>query len=347
MSSLVPLVVGIIFPAKKIARLQEVLDVEADGVRFVLIDLEAATPTGASVTDAELEAATERFATRYGPLDALLHKLAHDLVFAGLGDRDAANRVQLVQHFLRRHPSVRVVDPIDSVRLLTDRYAACKMLRNMEQDGDAQRKRFKVPNFYEVESPEQFQKLQEELGAGRTRLPLICKSVEACATDRSHMMSVITKREDLRYVEYPALYQEFINHSGRLFKGYVLGDIINVAERRSLPNLVAGTAQHVHFNTQQNYPTSKDFHPHVDDSTLQEELVGEWTQEEFFAAVRAIGQRLREELKLTLFGFDVIVADDGSQELYVIDVNYFPSYRELDDLSSILRKHIKQLCGRQ
>ncbi|GMF28343.1 unnamed protein product [Phytophthora lilii] len=123
------------------------------------------------------------------------------------------------------------------------------------------------------------------------------------------MMSVVTKREDLHYVEYPALYQ------------------------------------HVHFNTQENYPTSKDFHPHADD-TSQEEIINGWTQEEIFTAVRAIGERLRDELKLTLFGFDVIVADD-TQDLYVIDVNYFPSYRELDDLGTILRKHMKQLCDRQ
>ena len=143
------------------------------------------------------------------------------------------------------------------------------------------------------------------------------------------------------------LLQEFINHSSHLFKGYVLGDTISVAERRSLPNLVAGDAQQVHFNTQEEYPTTEDFHSHSNDSDTQNEMVNKWTQEETFAAVRKIGERLREELKLTLFGFDVIVADDGSRDLYVIDVNYFPSYRELDDLSTILRKHIKQLCGRQ
>ncbi|KAG1693890.1 hypothetical protein DVH05_022810 [Phytophthora capsici] len=346
MTKVEPLVVGVIFPAKKIARLQEVLDVEADGVRFVLIDLETATPSGSSVSKAELEAAVQHLSDRYGPLDALLHKLAHDMVFAGLGDSDAANRVQLMQLYLSLHPSVRVVDPLDSVEMLTDRHAACKLLRHLEQD-TTQTPRFKVPNFHVVESPEQFQKLQQQLDQGLTRLPLICKSVEACATDRSHMMSVITKREDLHYKEYPALYQEFVNHSNRLFKGYVLGDIINVAERRSLPNLVAGTAQQVHFNTQEKYPTSKDFHPHDDDNAVHEKTVGGWTQEEIFTAVRAIGERLRDELKLTLFGFDVIVADDGTQDLYVIDVNYFPSYRELDDLGAILRKHVKQLCGRQ
>ncbi|KAG7397847.1 Inositol-tetrakisphosphate 1-kinase [Phytophthora boehmeriae] len=339
-----PLVVGVIFPAKKLARLHEVLGEEADGVRFVLIDLQAVTPSGASITDADVKAAATRLSSHYGPLDALLHKLAHDMVFAGLGDGDAAVRVKVVQEFLRQNPSMQVVDPMDSVHLLTNRHAACQMLRKLEKEGENVQA-FKVPNFQVVESQMQFEALHKSIDGGETRLPLICKSVEACATDRSHMMSVITKKGDLRYVEYPALYQEFVNHSSRLFKGYVLGDIINVAERRSLPNLVAGAAQQVHFNTQENYPTTKDFHPH-DKHTSQEDTIGGRTQEEIFAAVRSIGKRLRDELKLTLFGFDVIVEDD-TQDLYVIDVNYFPSYREMGDLSAVLRQHIKRMCTRQ
>uniref|UniRef100_A0AAV1TE71 Inositol-tetrakisphosphate 1-kinase n=1 Tax=Peronospora matthiolae TaxID=2874970 RepID=A0AAV1TE71_9STRA len=349
MAAVQPLVVGVIFPAKKIERLEALLGQEEHGVRFVMINLEAAAPTGTSVSASDIEAAAQRLAARYKPLDAILHKLAHDMVFAGQGDKEAATRVKLVQEFERQNPSVRVMDPLDSVRLLTCRYAACQMLRTMETVTEPSPSCFKVPFFHVVQNSEHFQNLLTELDAGRTRLPLICKSVEACATERSHMMSVITKREDLVYVEYPVLYQEFVNHSGRLYKGYVLGDTIKVAERRSLPNLVAGDAQQVHFNTQEDYPTSGDFHSHdVDDSTLQVTTASsEPTQEKIFAAVRLIGERLRDELKLTLFGFDVIVADDGSRDLYVIDVNYFPSYRELDDLSIVLRKHLKQLCGRQ
>ncbi|KAI9922365.1 hypothetical protein PsorP6_001231 [Peronosclerospora sorghi] len=341
-----PLVVGVVFPAKKIARLQEVLDVNKDGVKFLLIDLEAAAPRGNSVSVSDLKAAAQRLTARYGPLDALLHKMAHDMVFAGLGDQDAANRVKIMQELERQNPSMRVVDPLDNVRLLTSRYEACQKLQEIEQTTD-QTHKFKLPHSYIVENPEQFQKLLTEVDTGRVRLPLICKSVEACGTDRSHMMSVITKRDHLVNVEYPALYQEYVNHSSRLYKGYVLGDIIKVAERRSLPNLEAGNAQLVHFNTQESYPTSKDFHPHADDGILRDETVSRWTQEEIFAAVCAIGERLRKELKLTLFGFDVIVAKDDSQDLYVIDVNYFPSYRELDDLRVILTKHLKQQCGRQ
>lgn len=142
----------------------------------------------------------------------------------------------------------------------------------------------------------------------------------------------------------------------------MLGDYINVAERCSLPNLKAGAAQ-VHFNTQKQYPTAEDFHhpsaapatgPVAPVSSSASAASSEFnqagavapvqSQSEIFAAVRAIGERIREALGLTLFGFDVIVSD-ATQELFVIDVNYFPSYKELDDFSSALRKHIKQRCA--
>lgn len=190
------------------------------------------------------------------------------------------------------------------------------------------------------------------------------------------MMSVITKREDLQLMEFPVLYQagdvcrrvcqsrklthscaqEFINHSGRLFKGYALGEYINVAERQSLPNLVAGKAQRVQFDTQRKYPTSTDFHPTSSNesphpvaapvSSGPTDDAAPHSREELFAAVRAIGTRLRDELQLSLFGFDVIVADGGARELCVIDVNYFPSYKELDDFDALLRHHIRRQCGR-
>ncbi|KAF1318354.1 Inositol-tetrakisphosphate 1-kinase-like, partial [Globisporangium splendens] len=364
-----PLVVGVIFPAKKIDHLRNVLQETKDGVRFVLIDLYDAGVTSAqSITE------------KYGAFDAILHKLAHEMVFARLGDADAAKRLDIMQKYVLQNQRVKIIDPIASVQLLTDRHAACDMLVKLQHKdanandsglkADATAVSFCVPKFHVIETREQFEALCRQVDAQETKLPLICKSVEACATDRSHMMSVVTQRSDLQFVEYPALYQvglhfpvtmmflfsmryahtrhswlswqEFINHSGRLFKGYVLGDLINVAERRSLPNIQAG-ATHVHFNTQKQYPTAEDFHPDVTDSLTATAGVTYRDQSEIFAAVRAIGERIREELNLSLFGFDVIVSD-ATQELYVIDVNYFPSYKELDGFSTVLRKHIKQRC---
>jgi D-alanine-D-alanine ligase-like ATP-grasp enzyme len=123
-----------------------------------------------------------------------------------------------------------------------------------------------------------------------------------------------------------------------------------VAERRSLPNLVAGFAQRVHFDTQQKYPTAEDFHPEAalnavtTDSVVEGDNLAK-TQEQIFEAVRAIGARFRDQLQLSLFGFDVII-DDKTGGFLVIDVNYFPSYKELDDFDHVLRRHIRQICER-
>ena len=58
---------------------------------------------------------------------------------------------------------------------------------------------------------------------------------------------------------------------------------------------------------------------------------------------------LRDTLKLTLFGFDVIVPDneliDVQSRIVIIDVNFFPSYKEVKDfptkLNNFLRKKAK------
>ena len=180
MADAAPLVVGVVFPVKKLERLQSLLDQETDGVRFVLIDLEAAAPTGSAVSACDIEAAAQRLAARYNPLHAVLHKLAHDMVFARLGDESAATRVQLMQEMARQNPSVRLVDPLDSVQLLTSRSAACERLQAMMEQVKEPTQSFKVPHFRVVQNLEHFEKLVAELDAGRTKLPLICKSVEAC-----------------------------------------------------------------------------------------------------------------------------------------------------------------------
>lgn len=174
------LVVGVVFPAKKIERLLSVLREEREGVRFVLVDL-----YDASVVDAAA------LARACGPIDALLHKLAHEMVFSRLGDAQAARRLRLVDEFLAQNPHVRVVDPLESVRLLTDRLAACETVERLalSQSQSQQGLRFRVPKSRAVDGPEQFESFKTAVGAGEMALPLICKSVEACGARGSRMLT--------------------------------------------------------------------------------------------------------------------------------------------------------------
>jgi len=125
----------------------------------------------------------------------------------------------------------------------------------------------------------------------------------------------------------------------------VLGDLINVAERRSLPNLSAD-ARRVQFDTQQQYPSELDFHRDAAAVAPAPATTSSLAQDAIFARVRAIGERIRETLGLSLFGFDVIVSD-AAAECFVIDVNYFPSYKELEDFSAVLRAHIRATVAKQ
>jgi hypothetical protein len=161
--------VGVVFPAKKIDHLRDILTQTRDGVCFVLLDLHDASLATAADIDAKL-----------GRIHVLLHKLAHEMVFARLGDTAAAKRVQLMVEYAAQHPEVVVMDPIDSVKLLTDRHEACEMLVRLRCAGEVP---FQVPPFHVVNgSEEQHQSLAEAVDAGRIKLPLICKSVDACGT---------------------------------------------------------------------------------------------------------------------------------------------------------------------
>lgn len=174
------LAVGVIFPAKKIEHLRDVLHEAKDGVRFVLIDLYDAGVTSA-----------QSIAHKYGKLDAILHKLAHEMVFARLGDPEASQRLAIMHAYVAQNPHVKIIDPIASVQLLTDRHAACEMLLRLRQkkkedkDGELSAKdsvAFNVPKFHVIQSREQFAALCSAVDSGETKLPLICKSVEACGT---------------------------------------------------------------------------------------------------------------------------------------------------------------------
>jgi hypothetical protein len=67
-------------------------------------------------------------------------------------------------------------------------------------------------------------------------------------------------------------------------------------------------------------------------------------------ALEVIAAHLRERLGLSLFGFDVVVAQHGflprqqqHQELVLIDVNYFPNYRGGGaDTPALFRAALKQ-----
>eukprot|EP00798_Chlamydomonas_sp_ICE-L_P002436 gene2436-8760_t len=73
------------------------------------------------------------------------------------------------------------------------------------------------------------------------------------------------------------------------------------------------------------------------------------------AVLKVIAQYLRERFGLSLFGFDIVVSEneDGGMKYNVIDVNYFPSYKDATNAGLIFRRAVKasvlehKLCCKQ
>jgi Inositol 1,3,4-trisphosphate 5/6-kinase ATP-grasp domain len=162
-----------------------------------------------------------------------------------------------------------------------------------------------------------------------------------------------------------AALQEYCNHDARLFKVCVVGDAVHMHERASLPNLCSGLHGSLTFDSQKPYPTAADFGMQpvpattaanagsngttdgaTNDSTIAN--CGQQQQQQqphlSLETAHRAAQRLREAFGLTLFGFDLIVACETG-EVTVIDVNYFPSFRDLSDFPAALRSHLHTVAA--
>jgi inositol-1,3,4-trisphosphate 5/6-kinase/inositol-tetrakisphosphate 1-kinase len=66
------------------------------------------------------------------------------------------------------------------------------------------------------------------------------------------------------------------------------------------------------------------------------------------AEIRPVADSIRKAFRLELFGFDILVTRNGDKtndkEVLVVDVNYFPSYKEVTNFSQLLAQYLAQ-CG--
>ena len=172
------LVIGVIFPNKKIEHLRNILDEERHQIRFQLIDL----------TDDIRE--PRDLVQKYGHLDALLHKLAQDMVYAQNGDTNAHRRVKLIELYSQMiGQKIPIIDALQNVQSLTDRQRVCEILQEVALE-EAQNADFRVSKYRVVSSAEDFCKLKEAIENQSLRLPLIAKSIEACGKKLEFLRSM-------------------------------------------------------------------------------------------------------------------------------------------------------------
>eukprot|EP00551_Chaetoceros_affinis_P012207 CAMPEP_0203665870 /NCGR_PEP_ID=MMETSP0090-20130426/3023_1 /ASSEMBLY_ACC=CAM_ASM_001088 /TAXON_ID=426623 /ORGANISM="Chaetoceros affinis, Strain CCMP159" /LENGTH=888 /DNA_ID=CAMNT_0050529587 /DNA_START=364 /DNA_END=3030 /DNA_ORIENTATION=- len=209
--------------------------------------------------------------------------------------------------------------------------------------------------------------------------PLIVKPLTAAGTSESHRMGILLGRNGISSIHTPCLLQEYANHDGVLYKVYVLGSRVWVFNRPSLPNLPLGeslpsVSPYVEFDSQRPYPKISDFgvvppnkaetvvssdaHKTKNYTKIKEEEkpsdCDSGSQSTSFTInnddvtceeIRPVADCIRRAFGLELFGFDIIVTKKHTKkEMFVVDVNYFPSYKEVTNFSELLAQYLAQ-CG--
>lgn len=298
--------------------------------------------------------------------DVIVHKLTEDL-----DKEEQSERVSSITEYICAHPEVVVVDPFDSVKILISRATTTDMLEKIVCAEFEQPKHLK---FHEPTSPEEIARVMAERGVV---YPIICKQLSACGTPISHHMIVVVDFSGLSLLTFPCLLQQYHDHGAVFYKAYVLGDEIMVFQRTSLPDLAEKAQKHkfrsLAFDSRFDYPKLEDFSmPETSGfrsvdmesfsplaSTLQcpKQLMTTETPSyrmkvaefpdsiaHFKGNFEKAAEAISEECGLTLYGFDVIIPT-GSERILVIDINFFPSYKEVPDFPTRLRQYFRKRAG--
>lgn len=177
----------------------------------------------------------------------------------------------------------------------------------------------------------------------------------------------------------PCILQSFIPHSSVIYKVYVMAERVYVETRKSIPSSISSASsshsqnnsetttptdetqiqQAISFNTQEMPKSMDGLLPGVlasfcDDKEKEkheegpqangiEKLDSDSSSAPSFSLSLSdatdLAQQLRSSLGVDLFGFDVIV-DDRDGTVYIVDVNYFPSYNKMPHFKEYLSEYL-------
>ncbi|XVF30518.1 hypothetical protein REPUB_Repub16aG0064700 [Reevesia pubescens] len=145
---------------------------------------------------------------------------------------------------------------------------------------------------------------------------------------RISMLETVSKLQ-IRNTGVPK--QEFVNHGGVIFKVYVAGEHFRDVKRRSLPDI----SEEKIVNLKGSFPFSQISNLAASGSG-EESCDFEKMEMPPESLVKEVAKRLREELRLNLFNFDMIRDGNNKDNYLVIDINYFPGYPKLPDFESVI-----------
>jgi inositol-1,3,4-trisphosphate 5/6-kinase/inositol-tetrakisphosphate 1-kinase len=266
-----------------------------------------------------------------GPFDGILHKLTDLIAQADLGNKEALVLIKNLETYSLENPGVIVIDPIDCLRTVIDRYKTYATIHDLVSDDETF-----VPPFVALRSNNLSENV-ELFRESKVTFPCVSKPIVAHGSSSAHEMTLVFNEKGLAECAFPCVVQSFINHNAVLYKLFALGDTFAVVERPSIRNLTASEdMKPIHFHSDDvSKPSS------CSQLTFQENR--EELSENRIPCQKSLArivQQIHKVLGLGLFGVDVVV-DSSSRRLAIIDVNSFPGYDGIENFPGKLAAFVR------
>lgn len=270
-----------------------------------------------------------------GPFNLILHKCTGLMVAARDGDQTAEDQINNIKDYIEKNPNCILIDKFEHINHLLDRNHQYQLLLQCHLlDSDSP---VFTPTFVNLTTSD-VQNNIHKLREANVTFPFVCKPIVAHGKKESHQMSIIFDEYGLTDIQPPCVAQSFINHNAVLYKVFAIGDQQFIVERPSIKNLTPRGQATIHFDSNDvSKPNCSSFLTELDQADLKRTPI---TPD--YDRLLEIGCSIRRELKMDLFGIDVII-DCNTGRYAVIDINAFPGYEGVDNFVDVLCSHLINL----
>jgi hypothetical protein len=136
--------------------------------------------------------------------------------------------------------------------------------------------------------------------------------------------------------------QEYINHGGVMVKTYFLNETNKSVTRPSLPNIDESIIEEMPHFKKGYFEFYNEFLYQKQDQTFWERVkVNENLEKEIdYGLLNEASLKFNEFSNISLYGLDFMF-DEVTKLYYLLEINYFPSYREFGlELYKLITEHI-------
>lgn len=301
--------------------------------------IEAAAPEHQCVVS-KLELDGEHATASLAACDVLIIKATDDIVDGEQrGNAAALARSARLAQLLADAPHVVLIDAIATQRLVLSRATLYNTLARVSAV-PALAGALEQPRFVVLDAGVSAERTAEQLT--ELRYPLLAKTDLACGTAESHhMMAAQTAAELMPWLAerraHRIVVQEFVSHGAVVYKCFAIGDRLGVVARPSIDAPAANAA--LAFDSQVALGAK---HSNDNDSSGNDSNGGD------LVAVTRVANEVRAALAalygFSVFGFDLLAVEQSGGRFAIVDVNYFPGFKEMvadGSFAHVLLEHAK------